>query len=189
MRPAGAPRRLKEDDMRTTVWATVIGFTVLAAVPAAARQELRNVASLHAGVALPDIADFSENYRNGLDLSLDYATRMNRNNERWFVAGSLGNNRFTGKNDGRFILWNLNANARWYFDKPGERFTAYLGAGPGVYWVAGGDSWFGLNAGVGADYPVGSDWSVELDVDQHYLPDATNAAFVTVKLGLAYWFW
>lgn len=177
--------------MKGRFFAILLGTMIICMVPPAAHadRDLRSVASLHGGIAFPDVPEFGDAYKNGFNLSLDYATRLNRNNRHWYVAGDVGMNRFRSREDaGDLRLFNANANARWYFDAPGERFTGYVGAGPGIYWETGGNSWFGVNVGAGADYPVGSDWSITLDVDQHFLPDADNSAFATVKLGGAYWF-
>ena len=167
---------------------TAVGF----AAAAYAEQDLRNVGSLHAGMPFPDAPDFSSAYRQGFCGSADYATRMNRKNEQLFVAGSVGYNRFRAKETGDaaedWALWNVNADARWYLQPPGEKFTGYVGLGPGLYGGPGGDTWFGGNVAAGADYPLGGDWSILLDIDQHWLANATNGAFVTVRLGAAYWF-
>ena len=41
---------------------------------------------------------------------------------------------------------------------------------------------------VGGDFPVGNDWAVVADVDQHFVDSADKRAFLTIRVGAAYWF-
>jgi len=164
--------------------------SMLCAVGAAcaANQPMHNVASLHAGGSFPDSSDFGSAYRMGFCASLDYATRLGRES-KWFAFGTLGYNTFQPKEgDERTYIGNFDADARWYFGVPGVKTSGYLGLGPGVYWNKDGDVKVGADIAVGGDFPVGNNWSILADIDQHLINDEGGTAFLTLKVGAAYWF-
>jgi hypothetical protein len=157
--------------------------------PAAAERDLRNFGELAFGFAIPDHAEFQENYRQRFCGTLGYGTRLGHN--RHFLAyGMLGYNGFRAEKQGLddTYLGNFNADARWYFGAPAREISGYFGLGPGVYWDKEGDLSIGANVAVGGDFPVGSDWAVTVDIDQHFVDSADKRAFLTVRVGAGYWF-
>lgn len=158
--------------------------------PAGAERELRNFGALGLGLAIPDHVNFQEDYSQRFCGTLAYGTRLGRS-ERFFAYGMVGYDGFRAKEGtagGDIHLWNVNADARWYFGIPTKEISGYVGAGPGVYWDTDGDAFIGGNIAVGGDFPVGSDWSVAVDVDQHFVDSADAGAFLTIRVGAAYWF-
>jgi hypothetical protein len=157
--------------------------------PAAADRDLRNFGALGLGFAIPDHAAFQEDYRQRFCGSLGYGTRIGRN-ERLFAYGMVGYNSFRTQ-DGSLedtYLGNFNADARWYFGIPTKEISGYIALGPGVYWDREGDVSIGANIAIGGDFPVGNDWAVVADVDQHFVDFADKGAFLTIRVGAAYWF-
>jgi hypothetical protein len=158
--------------------------------PARAERDLRNFGALGLGLAIPDDADFREDYSQRFCGALGYGTRLGHS-ERFFAYGMVGYNGFRaeeGTAGGDTRLWNLNADARWYFGVPTKEISGYVGLGPGVYWDRDGDAFIGANIAVGGDFPVDNDWSVAVDVDQHFVDSADAGAFLTIRVGAAYWF-
>lgn len=166
---------------------SVVAFGIWS--PAAAERDLRNFGALGLGFTIPDHAEFQDDYRQRFCVSLGYGTRIGRN-ERLFAYGMVGYNGFRAQDErlDDTYLGNFNADARWYFGVPTKKISAYVGLGPGVYWDRGGDVSIGANIAVGGDFPVGSDWAVVADVDQHFVDSAYARAFLTVRVGAAYWF-
>lgn len=157
--------------------------------PVAAERDLRNFGALGLGFAIPDHADFRDAYRQRFCGSLGYGTRIGRN-RHLFAYGMVGYNGFRARKEGWYdtYLGNVNADARWYFGAPTKEISGYIGLGPGVYWDREGDVAIGANIAIGGDFPVGSDWAVVADVDQHFVDSADKRAFLTVRVGAAYWF-
>lgn len=158
--------------------------------PAAAERNLRNFGALGLGLAIPDAASFRENYKQHFCGSLGYGTRLGRS-ERLFAYGMVGYNGFRARDSNVLedtYVWNVNADARWYFGVPTKELSGYIGLGPGVYWDRAGDAFIGANVAVGGDFPVGDDWAVTADVDQHFVNSADAGAFLTIRVGAAYWF-
>jgi hypothetical protein len=158
--------------------------------PVAAERDLRNFGALGLGLAIPDHAGFRKDYKQGFCGTLGYGTRLGRS-ERWFAYGMVGYDGFRASEAnvaGDTRLWNVNADVRWYFGVPTKELSGYVGLGPGVYWDRDGDAFIGANVAVGGDFPVGSDWAVTADVDQHFVDSADAGAFLTIRVGAAYWF-
>lgn len=157
--------------------------------PVSAERDLRNFGALGFGLALPDHAEFSDNYRQGFCGTLGYGTRIGHN-RHFFAYGMVGYSSFRAQNEtsGDTYLGNFNADARWYFGAPAKEISGYIGLGPGVYWDKDGDVSIGGNIAVGGDFPVGSDWAVVADVDQHFVDSTDKRAFLTIRVGAAYWF-
>ena len=157
--------------------------------PAAADRDLRNFGALGLGFAIPDNAEFQDDYRQRFCGSLGYGTRIGRN-ERLFAYGMVGYNNFRAQSErlDDTYLWNVNADARWYFGVPTKEISGYVGLGPGVYWHREGDVSIGANIAIGGDFPVGNDWAVVADIDQHFVDSADKGAFLTIRVGAAYWF-
>lgn len=158
--------------------------------PAAAERDLRNFGELGLGVAWPDASDFSDAYRVGFSGALGYGTRLGRSDE-FFAYGSLAYNQFRSRDkalrDDTYLA-NFNANARYYFGAVAKYESGYVGLGPGVYWDEDGTAYFGGNISVGGDFPVGDDWAVTADVTQHLVDREGMGAFLTIRVGAAYWF-
>jgi hypothetical protein len=175
---------------RTLVTLAVIILGLAITGPASADRDLRNFAALGLGVAVPDQADFSDDYQMGFCGSLGYGTRLGHSSE-FFVYGMLAYDQFRSRDKAArddTYLGNFNADARYYFGPVAKYEAGYIGLGPGLYWDRDGDVSVGLNLAVGGDFPVGSDWSITADVDQHFVNKDTMGAFLTVRVGAAYWF-
>ncbi len=158
--------------------------------PVGAERVLRNFGALGLGLAIPDAANFRDDYGQRFCGTLGYGTRLGRS-ERLFAYGMVGYNGFRAKEGnvaGDTHLWNVNADVRWYFGVPTKEISGYVGLGPGVYWDRDGDAFIGADVAVGGDFPVGDDWAVTADVDQHFVDSAEAGAFLTVRVGAAYWF-
>ncbi|MGD8718466.1 MAG: outer membrane beta-barrel protein [Candidatus Zixiibacteriota bacterium] len=171
----------------------ILGLSVIAfgfISPSAAERELRNFGSLGLGLSLPDDVDFSDAYRMGFVGTLGYGTRISHSND-FFAYGMVGYNKFRSKDResyGDTYLINLNADARYYFGPVGKYESIYVGLGPGIYWDEESNAYFGANIAVGGDFPVGDDWSITADVDQHLVDAKDTSAFLTVRVGAAFWF-
>jgi hypothetical protein len=162
----------------------IAGFTVAAW----GADELHNFGQLSLAAALPDSAAFGDEYQTGFGGALGYGTRLGRET-RFFAYGLLGYDRFQSRNaDGNAYLYNFNADARWYFGVPTKEISGYVGLGPGVYWAEDKNAYFGGNIAVGGDFPVGNDWAITADIDQHFVNADPGRDFATFRIGAAYWF-
>ncbi|UCH79226.1 MAG: outer membrane beta-barrel protein [Candidatus Coatesbacteria bacterium] len=157
---------------------------------AAADRDLRHFGELGLGIAWPDASDFSDDYRLGFSGSLGYGTRLGRSDE-FFAYGRLAYDQFRSRDkalrDDTYLA-NFTANARYYFGRVAKYESGYVGLGPGVYWDENGTAYFGGNISVGGDFPVGNDWAITADVSQHLVDSEAMGAFLTIRLGAAYWF-
>ena len=175
---------------RIIITLAVISAGLAVVNPASAERDLRNFGALGLGVALPDHADFSDDYGMGFCGSLGYGTRLGRNSE-FFAYGMLAYDQFRSKDkavrDDKYLA-NFSANARYYIGPVGKYEAGYVGAGPGLYWDEKGKTYVGANVAVGGDFPVGKDWSIIADVEQHLVNNADARAFLTIRVGAAFWF-
>jgi len=158
--------------------------------PASAERDLRNFGALGLGVALPDSTDFSDDYRMGFCGSLGYGTRLGHSDE-FFAYGMLAYDQFRSKDkavrDDTYLA-HFNADARYYIGAVAKFESGYIGLGPGIYWDGDGNAYVGANIAIGGDFPVGNDWSITADVDQHFVNSDAMSAFATIRVGAAYWF-
>jgi hypothetical protein len=175
---------------RAIISLAVVSAALALGNPAWAERDLRNFAALGLGAAVPDHADFSDEYRMGFCGSLGYGTRLGRTSE-FFAYGMLAYDQFRSRDkalrDDTYLA-SFNANARYYIGPVAKYEAGYVGLGPGLYWDGEGNTYLGINVAVGGDFPVGRDWSITADVDQHFVDKENAAAFLTVRVGAAYWF-
>lgn len=157
--------------------------------PVAAERDLRNFGALGLGLAIPDHVEFSNDYRQRFCGTLGYGTRVGHN-RHFFLYGMVGYNSFRARSETLedTYLGNVNADARWVIGVPTKEISGYVGVGPGVYWDRDGDVSIGGNVAVGVDFPAGHDWAVLVDVDQHFVDSKDKSAFLTIRVGAAYWF-
>jgi hypothetical protein len=175
---------------RIAITLAVAGAILAVFNPAAAERDLRNFGALGLGAALPDETDFSGDYRMGFCGSLGYGTRLGRDSE-FFAYGMLAYDQFRSKDKavrGDAYLANFSANARYYIGPVAKYEAGYIGLGPGIYWDEDGNAYAGANVALGGDFPVGNGWSITADVDQHFVNNADKSAFLTIRVGAAYWF-
>jgi hypothetical protein len=146
--------------------------------------------SLHLGFTIP-IGNFNNNYDPGYSIGLDFDYHFT---PKFSVVGLLGYNHF---NSGSFLLsdillsdtywWNISANLKYEFTT--NPLRAYVNGGPGIYIPKSGSIRPGLNFGLGLDYSLTSNWTIELGGEYHHIfTSGSDIEFIVPHIGVIYRF-
>jgi hypothetical protein len=141
--------------------------------------------SLHAGRTYP-LGSFDKNYDSGLMLGLDIDYRLT---PQLSMVGFLGYNRFSATfpawNDTHW--WNISANFKYQFST--NPIHPYINGGPGLYIPQNGTVQPGLNFGLGVDYNLNYNWTLELGGDYHHIfTGGSGTRFLVSRAGLIFTF-
>jgi hypothetical protein len=141
--------------------------------------------SVHSGAAFPT-GNFGGSYNSGhmFGLNVDYHFAP-----QFSMIGFLGYNRFRAPStlwDDAY-LWNLSTNLKYEF--PTYPFQLYVNGGAGIYIPKSGRIKPGVNVGLGLDYSLKANWTVELGGDYHYIfTSGGSTRFFVTHAGLIYRF-
>ncbi|MFX0194493.1 MAG: outer membrane beta-barrel protein [Candidatus Hodarchaeota archaeon] len=124
--------------------------------------------------------EFDDDYNTGVSAQIGFEYRFTN---RFSAEGSFGFDQFDGSPD--LDIYRLSANAKFY--PLIGTFQVGIFGGPGVYILDPGDTHFGLNIGVGAEYRITTNWSLETTYNFHNaFRSGDDARFSTVHGGLRY---
>jgi opacity protein-like surface antigen len=141
--------------------------------------------SFHVGGALP-LGSFDNSYDPGYSIGLNFDYRFT---SHFSFVGLLGYNQFeSGTSSIRSTYWwNISANVKYEFTA--NLFRPYIQGGPGIYVPKTGSTKLGFNAGLGVDYSLARNWTVELGGDYHHVfTSGSNTQFIVPRIGVTYRF-
>ncbi len=141
--------------------------------------------SLHLGYTIPT-GSFNNNYDPSYSIgwNIDYHFTPQLS-----VVGLLGYNHFnSGSSSVSDTYWvNVSGNLKYEFTTSPLR--PYVNGGPGIYIPEHGSTRLGFNAGLGLDYSLTSDWTIELGGDyNHIFTSGSDTQFIVPHIGLIYRF-
>ncbi|MCK4622079.1 MAG: S8 family serine peptidase [Desulfuromonadales bacterium] len=137
--------------------------------------------SLHLGVAIPN-GSFSNRYDTDYSVALDLDYHFT---PQLAVVGTIGYNHFKGGSAGvgDTYWWNVTANAKYEFTT--QRLRPYITGGAGLYVPEHGSTEPGVNGGLGIDYTIDNNWSLEAGVDYHLIfTSGSDTEFFNPRIGL-----
>jgi len=141
--------------------------------------------SVHVGTTVPT-GSFNNNYDPDYSLGLDIDYHFT---PQFSVMGLLGYNHFNSGSPSvsDTYWWNISANLKYEFTT--NPLRPYANGGPGIYIPKSGSTKMGFNAGLGLDYSLTPDWTIELGVDYHSIfTSGTDTQFTVPHIGLIYRF-
>lgn len=141
--------------------------------------------SIHSGAAIPT-GSFNNNYDPDYSIGLDFDYHFT---PQFSVMGLLGYNHFNSGTPSvsDTYWWNISANLKYEFTT--NPLRPYINGGPGIYIPESGSTKPGFNAGLGLDYSLTSDWTIELGADYHYIfTSGSDTQFFVPHIGLIYRF-
>ena len=141
--------------------------------------------SFHAGITFPigiSGSIYNNSYMFGLDFDYHFAPQ-------WSLLGFLGFNHFKAATSGNpnTHWWNFSINLKYAFTTSPLR--PYVNGGFGFYMPKTGIVESGVNAGLGWDYSLNSNWDVEFGgVYHHVFTSGSSIQFFVTHAGLIYRF-
>lgn len=141
--------------------------------------------SILAGMTIPT-GTFNNKYDSGYSIGLDVDYHFT---PLFSAVGILGHNYFDSGSPAvsETYWWNISANLKREFTTSPLR--PYVNGGPGIYIPKSGSTRLGFNVGLGLDYALTSDWTVELGGDYHYIfTSGSDTKFFVTHIGLIYRF-
>jgi hypothetical protein len=141
--------------------------------------------SFHLGYNFP-VNSFRKEFDPGSSVTVDAEVPLTR---RLSLYGMFGYHYFHAlrAGDPNLAIKNLSLNLRAYF--PVSGWQGFVQFGPGAYFQHPGAQKFGYNVGAGLDFPVVSNFAVELSADFHHVdPGGQSRLFFDPKLGIKFRF-
>ena len=79
--------------------------------------------------------------------------------------------------------WNMTANAKYQFTT--QNLRPYLTGGAGLYIPGHGSTEPGVNGGLGIDFTIDNNWTLEAGVDYHHIfTSGSDTKFINPRIGL-----
>lgn len=141
--------------------------------------------SFHLGHSFP-LGSFRKEFDSGPSVTVDTEVPFSR---RLSVYGMFGYHYFHAQRAGdpNLSISNLSLNLRAYF--PVSSWQGFVQFGPGAYFQRPGANKLGYNFGAGIDFPVLTNFAVELGADLHHVdPGGQSRLFFDPKLGIKFRF-
>ena len=141
--------------------------------------------SFHLGHSFP-VGSFRKEFDSGPSVTVDMEAPFSR---RLSFYGMFGYHYFHAKRAGdpNLSISNLSLNLRAYF--PVSSWQGFIQFGPGAYFQHPGANKFGYNVGAGLDFPVLTNFAIELGADLHHVdPGGQSHLFFDPKLGIKFRF-
>jgi hypothetical protein len=141
--------------------------------------------SFHLGHSFP-LNSFRKEFDPGPSVTVDVEAPLSR---RLSLYGMFGYHYFHAKRAGdpNLKISNLSLNLRAYF--PVSSWQGFVQFGPGAYFQRPGTNKFGYNIGAGLNFPVLTNFAVELGADLHHVdPGGHSRLFFDPKLGIKFRF-
>lgn len=170
---------LEDVDITVDIKGTAISFNL------AQKLQKRYSLSLHAGITLP-AGNFNTLYNGSymLGLNLDYHF-----SPQLSLLGLLGYNHFKAGSPlvADTHWWNLSANLKYECTTCPLR--PYVRGGAGLYIPRTGRARPGVNLGLGLDYSLNADWTIQWGTDYHHIfTGGTGTGFWVSQAGLIFRF-
>ncbi|HYY57452.1 MAG TPA: choice-of-anchor X domain-containing protein [Pyrinomonadaceae bacterium] len=141
--------------------------------------------SFHLGHSFP-LGSFRREFDSGPSVTVDVEAPFSR---RLSFYGMFGYHYFHAQRAGdlNLSISNLSLNLRAYF--PVSSWQGFVQFGPGAYFQRPGANKLGYNVGAGLDFPVLTNFAVELGADFHHVdPGGQSRLFFDPKLGIKFRF-
>ena len=141
--------------------------------------------SVHGGSTIP-LGYLSNNLKNSYSFILDVAYNIN---SELSIEGLIGYNNFQDKNSSINDSYLINASSNLKYNFSSSQFRPFINGGFGAYFAKEEAIKIGANLGIGLDYKLIPEWTVELGGNYHHVFTSGNdLKFIVSNIGLIYRF-